>query len=140
MELVPLVSTSRASALATVSRLRALAIDAQVIDDPNLFVRLTSGGNYRVRVLVAREDLERARAELARWEAEARPRLDSLARETRRGFLWGSIPAAALLLWLLLRSDKDSALWLAVVPAWLAGLLAWALWSRRRTKPGHRED
>ena len=46
--------------------------------------------------------------------------------------LAGSLPALALLLWLVLRNEKDTALWLAIIPAWLAGLMGWALWSRRQ--------
>lgn len=127
-----LLSTSRVAARATLERLQALGIDARVDDDPNGFVKLTSGGNYRLRVAVPEEDLERARAELARWELEARPRVQALAREVRRGFLFGSLPALALLAWLIVREDKDTYLWIALAPAWLAGLMGWAFWSRRR--------
>ena len=131
-----LLSTSRVAAKATLERLQALGIDAQVDDDPNGFVKLTSGGNYRLRVAVPEEDLERARAEMARWESEAGPRVQALAREVRTGFLFGSLPALALLAWLVVREDKDTYLWIALVPAWLAGLMGWAFWSRRRNVPG----
>src|SRR5262245_33054015 len=87
MALVVLLQTGRVAAEATVDRLQEIEIDAQVLDDPNVFVKLTAGGNYRVRVVVPEEDLERARAELARWEVESRPRVDALAREVRRGAL-----------------------------------------------------
>lgn len=134
MPLAVLLSTSRVAALATVERLHALDIDARVLDDPNVFVKLASGGNYRVRVAVPEEELERARQELALWDRDATPRVEALAREMRLGFLLGSSPALALLLWLVLRSRKDTGLWIAIVPAWLAGLMGWALWSRMRGK------
>lgn len=135
MALAVLLQTGRVAAEATVARLQALAIDAQVLGEPNVFVKLASGGNYRVHVVVPEEELERARTELARLEQDARPRVEALTRQMRCGFLLGSLPALALLLWLLLRSEKDTGLWLAIVPAWLAGLMGWALWSRwRRTR------
>lgn len=142
MSLVVLLSTSRAAALATLERLHALDIDAQVLDDPNVFVKLASGGNYRVRVAVPEEELERARQELARWDRDAAPRVEALVREMRLGFLLGSLPALALLLWLVLRSRKDTGLWIAIVPAWLAGLMGWALWSRMgaRKASGRERD
>ena len=145
MALAELVQTGRVAAEATVARLQAFEIDAHVIDEPNVFVKLASGGNYRVRVVVPEEDLERARAELARWEREAAPRVRALAREARLGLFVSALPALALLVWILLRRDKDTGLWIAIVPAWLAGLMGWALWSRRKTskagapeKPGDR--
>jgi hypothetical protein len=135
MSLVPLtvlLETSRVAAEATVAHLQALEIDAQVLDEPNVFTKLASGGNYRVRVAVPEEELERSRTELARWDQDAEPRVAALTRQMRFGFLLGSLPALALLLWLLLRSKKDTGLWLAIVPAWLAGLMGWAFWDRRR--------
>src|SRR5262245_2649214 len=87
MALVVLLQTGRVAAEATVDRLQEIEIDAQVIDEPNVFVKLTAGGNYQVRVVVPEEDLERARAELARWEVESGPRIEALAREVRRGAL-----------------------------------------------------
>jgi len=138
MALAELVKTGRVAAEATVARLAALAIEAQVLDEPNLFVKLAAGGNYRVRVMVPEEELERARAELARWEADARPRVQRLARDVSLGFFLGSLPALALLLWLLLRSDKDTGLWIAIAPAWLAGLMGWAMWSRLRAARASR--
>lgn len=134
MPLAVLLSTSRISAQATVERLQALEIDAQVLDDPNVFVKLASGGSYRVRVAVPEEELERARQELAHWDRAAAPRVEALAREMRLGFFLGSLPALALLLWLVLRSEKDTGLWIAIAPAWLAGLMGWALWSRLRAR------
>ncbi len=132
VSLAVLLQTGRVAAQATVARLQALAIDAQVLDEPNVFVKLASGGNYRVHVAVPEEELERSRTELARWEADAGPRVEALTRELRFGFLLGSLPALALLLWLLLRHEKNTGLWLAIVPAWLAGLMGWAFWDRRR--------
>jgi hypothetical protein len=132
MPLAVLLQTSRVSAEATAERLRALGIDAQILDQPNALLKLASGGNYRVRLAVPVEDLARARAELARWEAEAAPRVRALVRAVRPGFLLGSLPALALLAWLLVRRDKATALWILLPAAWLAGLMGWALWSRRR--------
>ena len=132
MALAELVQTGRVAAEATVARLAALEIGAEVLDEPNVFVKLAAGGNYRVRVVVAEEDLERAQAELARWEAEAQPRVEHMARDMALGFFLGSLPALALLLWLLVRSNKNTGLWIMLAPAWLAGLMGWALWSRRR--------
>jgi hypothetical protein len=130
--LTVLLETSRVAAEVTVARLQALEIDAQVLDEPNVFTKLASGGNYRVRVAVPEEELERSRTELARWEEDARPRVEAMSRKMRLGFLLGSLPAVALLLWLLLRHEKNTGLWLAIVPAWLAGLMGWAFWDRRR--------
>jgi hypothetical protein len=132
--LAEILSTSRVAAEATVDRLQALGIDAQILDAPNVFVRLTSGGNYRVRVAVPEETLARAREELARLDAAAGPRVEALARELRLGFLLASLPALALVAWLLVRADKDTGLWIAVAPVWLAGLMAWAGWSRRKAQ------
>jgi hypothetical protein len=130
--LAVLLETSRVAAEATVGRLQARAIDAEVLDEPNFLVKLACGGNYRVRVAVPEEELERARGELALWAKEAGPRVEQLSRSLRLGFFLGSLPALALLLWLVLRSDKKTGLWIALAPAWLAGLMAWAWWSRRR--------
>jgi hypothetical protein len=132
MALAVVLETGRVAAEATVARLLAAEIEAQVLGEPNVFVKLASGGNYRVRIVVPEEELERARAELSRWDEGARPRVAAMARELRLGFLLGSLPALALLLWLVLRSDKDTVLWIAIVPAWLAGLMGWAFWSRLR--------
>ena len=132
MSLAVLLQTSRVSAEATVRHLRTLEIEAEVFGEPNGWVKLASGGNYRVRVAVPEEELARARAELLRWDADAEPRVRAMAREMRLGFFVGSLPAMALAAWLLLRSDKDTGLWLAIAPAWLAGLMGWALWSRQR--------
>jgi hypothetical protein len=87
VSLVVLLQTGRVAAEATVERLQEIEIDARVIDEPNVFVKLTTGGNYQVRVVVPEEDLERARAELARWEVESGPRIEALAREVRLGAL-----------------------------------------------------
>ncbi|HEX6883288.1 MAG TPA: hypothetical protein VF530_07890 [Planctomycetota bacterium] len=131
MPLVKLLSTSRVAAEATAARLAALGIEAEVIGEPNVFVKVASGGNYRVQVIVDETQLARAKEELARLDAAAGPRVAALTRQVRVGFLLGSLPALALALWLLLREDKDTLLWIALVPAWLVGLMAWAAWSRR---------
>jgi hypothetical protein len=90
--------------------------------------------------VVPEEELERARAELARLDEGARPRVAAMARDLRLGFFLGSLPALALLLWLILRSDKHTGLWIALAPAWLAGLMGWAYWSRRRAVRAERKD
>jgi hypothetical protein len=128
--LVVLLQTSRVSAEATVARLRALDIDAQVIDRPNVLLKLSSGGNYRVRVVVPEQELARAREELSRWESEARTRVQALARDVQLGLALGSLPAALLALGLLLRPPAEPCWWWLVLPAWGTGLLGWALWSR----------
>lgn len=132
MALAVLLQTGRVAAEATVARLQAIEIDAEVLGEPNVFVKVACGGNYRVRVAVPEEELARARAELDVWEKEAGPRVAGLVRSLRRGFFLGSLPALALLLWLVLRDDKKTGLWIMLAPAWLAGLMAWAWWSRRR--------
>jgi hypothetical protein len=134
MPLTVLLSTSRVSAEATVARLQDRGIEAEVSGEPNVFAKIGSGGSYRVQVLVSEEDLARAREELARMDSEAAPRVAALAREARLGFLLGSLPAVALAVWILLREDKDTGLWIAFAPTWLAGLLGWAAWSRRKAK------
>jgi len=132
MALAVLVQTGRAAAEATVERLQALGIEAQVLDEPNVFVKLTSGGNYRVRVVVAEEELERARAELVRWESEALPRLRPLTREVQI-LLGGTTLAAALLGGALLIGGVRPALpWAAGL--WVAVLAAWVVRSRMRAK------
>ena len=134
MALAVLLSTSRVAAEATVGRLQALEIEAEVVGEPNVLAKLVTGGNYQVQVAVQEESLARAREELARLDEAARPRVAALARGMRLGFLLGSLPALALFFWLLVRGDKQTGLWLALVPAWLAGLMGWAAWSRRRER------
>ena len=130
MPLSVLVQTSHASAEATVERLLALGIDAHVIDEPNALVKLASGGSYRVRVAVPETELERARAELARWEVEAGPRVNQLARGVERGLLLTWIPPLVPLGVWLTRPGATALLW-AALGLWLGGLLAWIAWSRR---------
>jgi len=134
MPLTVLLQTSRASAEATVERLQALEIDAQVVDRPNLFVKLASGGNYRVRVAVPEEELGRARTEVERWEVEARPRVQGLAREVSL-VLGGITLAAAVLAGLLLALGVSSgSLW--GLAAWILGVAGWVVRSRGQVDPG----
>jgi hypothetical protein len=132
MSLAVLLQTSRASAEATVERLQACGIEeAQVIDQPNVIARLASGGSYRVRVGVPEQELAAAQAELARWDAEARPRVRKLAREVQVGLSCASLPAAALGAWFATWPKANLWSWAAVIGLWLLGLSAWALRSRR---------
>jgi len=139
MALVPLLQTGRVAAEATAERLQALGIDAQVVDQPNLFVRLASGGNYRVRVAVPEEELEPAREELARWEEEARPRVRALAGEVGRVLVLTAIPPLGLGLWLLTRPVVPIWGLAAVLGFWLGGLAAWVLFSRLKAAREGRE-
>ncbi len=134
MGLTVLLQTSRVSAEATVDRLQAAEIDAQVIDRPNPFLKLSAGGNYRVRVAVPEEDLERARAELALWETEARPRVHRLAREVQLGLMLGSLPALAVGGVFLARPPETVLVWPTLLLVWFCGLAGWAWWSRRRAR------
>jgi hypothetical protein len=128
--LVVLLSTGRVAAEATAERLLELGIEARVHGLPNVFVRLASGGNYRVQVIVPEADLARARAELEQWAVEAAPRVRVLAREVQR--VLGALTLAALGLGGLL-------LWLGVpfallwgVAFWLAATAHWTWRSRLR--------
>jgi hypothetical protein len=95
-------------------------------------VRLLSGGNYRVGVAVPEADVERARAELARWDEEAQPRLRALAREVRVGFALATLPAVLLTAWFVAH-PPHWAWWYSVLVVWLAGVWAWSAWSRPRS-------
>ncbi len=129
-ELVALVRTGRVAAEATVERLQDLGIEALVHDLPNVFVRLASGGNYRVQVVVPAADRARAQAEIERWAVEAAPRVRALAGEVQR--VLGGLTLLALALGALL-------FWLGVpfalgwgCGAWVAGTAVWTWRSRRR--------
>jgi hypothetical protein len=132
MALVLLVSTSRVSAEATADRLEALGIETELQGRPNVFVRVTSGGNYRVRVLVPEEELARAREELARWEAESAPRLRSLTREVGRSLVLAALPSVALAALLLTRDPVPKWTPYAFLGALIASLAGWVAWSRSR--------
>ena len=134
MALTVLLQTSRVAAEATVERLQERDIDAQVVDHPNVLLKLSAGGNYRVRVAVPDDQLERARAEVAQWEIEARPRVQELAREIQRGLLIGSLPALLLGLWFFVDPPQSGLVWPGLVLLWFAGLTGWAWWSRRRAR------
>jgi len=137
MPLAVLGHTGRVAAEATLERLAELGIEAEIIDQPNVFVRLTSGGNYRVRVVVQEEDLERGRAELARWEAEAAPRVAALSSEVLRVLLLTAVPPLGLAGWLITREPVPHWSLAAIFGFWLGALAAWVLWSRlRRVPPG----
>ncbi|MSR61009.1 MAG: hypothetical protein EXS08_00995 [Planctomycetes bacterium] len=130
MALSVLLQTSRVSAEATVERLQALEIDAQVLDQPNLWVKLASAGTYRVRVAVPEAELERARAELARLDGEAGPRVRSLANEVQRVLLVATLVAGALGGILLALGARYELAWAAGV--WLAWIAVWVVRSRGR--------
>lgn len=129
-----LLATGRVSAEATLERLLAIGIEARILDQPNVFVRLASGGNYRVRVVVPEADLALARAELARWEVEAGPRVQALAGEVRRVLVLAALPALGLAAWLLTRDPVPKWSLPAIFGFWLGGLGAWVLWSRMRSR------
>jgi len=131
---VSLVKTSPAAAEATVQRLGEAGIEAEIVDRPNVVVRWASGGNYRVSVSVAAEALETARAEVARWEVESAPRIEALAREVQRGVLLASLPALAMLGWLLSRRNPSFWQWWVAVGLWALGLGVWGVRSRRRVR------
>lgn len=127
--LVALLHTGRVAAEVTVERLQVLGIEARILDLPNVFVRLTSGGNYRVRVVVPEPDLARARGELERWAEEARPRVRQLAREVQLVLVSATLAAAAVggaLFWL---GVPRSAGW--AVGLWAVFLAGWVARSRR---------
>ena len=132
MALAVLLQTSRVSAEATVERLLARDIAAEIIDQPNSIVRLASGGNYRVRVAVPEEQLDAARAEIAAWEAEAAPRVNALARQVQLGLLGASLPAIALGAWFLTQPAQAFWRWALVIGVWLTGLGVWVFWTRAR--------
>lgn len=134
MTLAVLLQTSRVSAEATVERLQAAQIDAQVVDDPNVWVKLASAGNYRVRVAVPEEELERARGELARLARESEPRVRSLAREVQLVLVCATF-AAALLGTLLFRFGARVALG-GATGLWILCLAAWVVRSRARAPEG----
>ena len=132
MALAVLVQTSLVSAEATVARLEERGIEAVLIDRPNVIAWLVSGGNYRTRVAVPEESLPEAKAELARWEAEAKPRVAALARDVQRGLLLASLPAFLGAV-LVAAAWPTSALgWSAVFILWLASLAVWGARSRAR--------
>ena len=115
-------------------RLQIEKIDAQIVDRPNLFVKVASGGNYRVRVAVPEDELERARVELERWETEARPRVKGLAREVN--LVLGALTLAAALLGgaLLVLGIASGPLW--AMGAWAVGVCVWVVRSRGQVARG----
>ena len=137
MGFVVLTQLTRVAAVATCERLATLGIEAQILDQPNLFTKGSTGGQYRVRVAVDEQDLARAQAELARWEIEAAPRVASLARELRPQFLLGSLPALVLLVVVLVGvlCWDWSELWGAgVLGLWFGGVVAVMAWQRWKGK------
>jgi hypothetical protein len=135
MSFVVLTQLTRVAAVATCERLATLGIEAQILDQPNLFTKGSTGGMYRVRVAVDEQDLERAQAELARWEVEAAPRVASLARELRPQFLLGSLPALVLLG--LILGGVLGGKWIAVaLGLWFGGVVAVMAWHRWRGASG----
>ncbi|MEQ1894162.1 MAG: hypothetical protein ABL998_16595 [Planctomycetota bacterium] len=134
MAYVFLMQATRVSAEATVERLQGLGIDAQLVDAPNVFARLSSAGTYRVRVAVPEGELERARGELARWELEAGPRVARLGRTVGLIFFFGSLPALVMLAVLFWRGESDPKLALGTLCVWLGGLLGLAYGLRLRER------
>ena len=151
--LVPLVRTSRVSAEATAERLHELGIEARVLDLPNVFVRLASGGNYRVQVSVPEADLARSRAELERWAAAAAPRVRDLGREVQRALALATLLALAAAgaawwagpRWPSAWGGDDwwgPLAWPAALGAatWCAWVGVWVARSRRRAPPPDDAD
>lgn len=139
MGFVVLTQLTRVAAVATCERLATLGIEAQILDQPNLFTKGSTGGQYRVRVAVDEQDLARAQAELARWEVEAAPRVASLARELRPQFLLGSLPALVLLVVVLVgvaRWDWDWLWGAGVVGLWFGGVVGVMAWHRWKSEDG----
>ena len=132
--LVVLLQTSPRSAVAVVERLGAGGVEAVIPDQPNAIAFLMSFGTYRVRVAVAAEDEEEARAILARWEPEARANVAALSREIRRQFLLALVPGLALVLALALTGRARSPLtWLGGFLLWVGAMIAISLRSRFRS-------
>lgn len=130
---VVLLRTGRVAAEVTAERLQELGIEALIDDLPNVFVRLTSGGNYRVRIVVPEADLARAQQAVERWAVEAEPRVRGLAREVQLvlgGLTLVALGLAGLLLWLRV----PHALWWGS-GAWIAGTAGW-IWRSRRQLSG----
>jgi hypothetical protein len=131
---VRLLRTSPVAAIATVERLLERGVEADVGDVPNRIVQLLSGGHYRVSVLVPAGDLERARTELALWEAASAPRVTALARDVQRGLLLASLPGVGLAAFLLVGGSTSVGAWFGVLGLFLAGIVAWTLASRRAAR------
>jgi hypothetical protein len=134
MTLSVVLHTSSVSAEATVERLRGAGIEAVLLERPNAIVRVLSGGNYRVGVAVPESDLERARAELARWELEAAPRVRAMARAAGVGIALASLPAVVLTVWFLARPPRAWGWWYSVLAVWGAGVWLWGVRSRRQAE------
>jgi hypothetical protein len=127
---VLLVRTGRVAAEVTAERLIERGIEARVHALPNVWVRLASGGNYRVEVHVPSADLDAARAEMERWQIEAAPRVNALAREVGRVLAVAALVALGASAGLLAAGVPFAVPWGA--GAGLAVLVAWTLRSRRR--------
>jgi hypothetical protein len=117
-----------------VERLAASGVAAEVVDHPGPIALWFSFGTYRVRIAVDEADEARARAVLAAWSTEARPRVDALARSLTRDALLSALPALALAALLLWGGPwAQFAAILAVPAAWLGGMVLLA--RRRRAGP-----
>lgn len=81
-------------------------LDARILDDPNVFVRISSLGTYRYRVAVPDTAAPSARAALGDWRAFHAPRARALAGRVRRLFLASLLPPAAW--WILHQSAPES--------------------------------
>ena len=132
MAFTVLVQTSLVSAEATVARLAERGIEAVLLDRPNVIAWLVSGGNYRTRVAVPEEVLSEAKAELASWEAEAKPRIAALARDVQRGLLLASLPAFVAAVAVAAVWPTSAVGWSGVAVLWLASLTVWGARSRSR--------
>lgn len=142
MGFVVLTELTYVSAEATRERLAALGIEAQLLDDPDRRIKGSTGARHDVRVAVDEQDLERARAELARWELEAAPRVAALTRELRPQFLLGSLPALVLLGVVVLGALRWDWSWMwgaGVLGLWFGGVVAVMAWQRSKGPAAGRQ-
>lgn len=109
------------------------SIEARILDDPNVFVRLSSLGTYRYRVAVPREQAELARGLLDSWHDFHAPRVRGLAqRLTRIALAALSAPAAWGLLAFVAPGSVPAPDPLPVALLWLATFVVLARIESRR--------
>jgi len=121
---------------AVVARLEEGGIEAHVVDRPGSLALLVAFGTYRVRIAVEEEDEARARAVLALWGEEARPRVERLARIVVLDLLLAAIPAILVGAGFVLSGTwRRPAFGLSLLGTWFAGALLLACRRRRRSAP-----
>lgn len=113
------------------------SIEARILDDPNVFVRLSSLGTYRFRVAVPQEQAGRARGLLDSWHDFHTPRVRGLARRlTRIALAALAAPAAWGLLALVAPGAVPAPGLLATALLWLATFVVIARLESRRHGQG----